>query len=71
MRSLLNLATIYGVLLNDPIELAQMGSQLHEKPYLAPPKAPVLHIKTANTVNESAAVPLPADCAKLEIGAFV
>jgi 5-oxopent-3-ene-1,2,5-tricarboxylate decarboxylase / 2-hydroxyhepta-2,4-diene-1,7-dioate isomerase len=67
----LNLATIYGVLLNDPLELAQMGAALHEKPYLAPPKAPVLYIKTANTVNESAAVPLPADCAALEIGATV
>jgi 5-oxopent-3-ene-1,2,5-tricarboxylate decarboxylase / 2-hydroxyhepta-2,4-diene-1,7-dioate isomerase len=71
MRSLLKLATIYGVLLNDPSELAQMGTKLHEKPYLAPPKAPVLYIKTANTVNESAAVPLPSDCAALEIGATV
>jgi 5-oxopent-3-ene-1,2,5-tricarboxylate decarboxylase/2-hydroxyhepta-2,4-diene-1,7-dioate isomerase len=67
----LNLATIYGVLLNDNAELAHMGSALYEKPYLAPPKAPVLYIKTANTVNKSAAVPLPTDCAALEIGATV
>ncbi len=65
----LNLATIYGVLLNDPAEQAQMGAALHEKPYLAPPQAPVLYIKTANTVNTGTAVPLPAGAAALEIGA--
>ncbi len=67
----LNLATIYGVLLNDPAEIASMGSALHDKPYLAPPAAPVLYIKTANTVNDSNAVPLPTDVAALEIGATV
>jgi 5-oxopent-3-ene-1,2,5-tricarboxylate decarboxylase / 2-hydroxyhepta-2,4-diene-1,7-dioate isomerase len=71
MKAPIKLATIYGVLLNNPAELAQMGAALHDKPYLAPPKAPVLYIKTANTVNESAAVPLPADCDALEIGATV
>ncbi len=65
----INLGTIYGVLLNDAAELASMGTALHEKPYLAAPKAPVLYIKTANTINDADTVPLPADCAALEMGA--
>jgi 5-oxopent-3-ene-1,2,5-tricarboxylate decarboxylase / 2-hydroxyhepta-2,4-diene-1,7-dioate isomerase len=65
----LNLASIYGVLLNDPAELASMGAALHDKPYLAPPQAPVLYIKTANTVNAGDTVPLPAGIDALEIGA--
>ncbi len=69
MKPPLNLATIYGVLLNDPAEVASMGAALLEKPYLATPKAPVLYIKTTNTLNDSHAVPLPVDCAALEIGA--
>ena len=63
------LATLYGTLLNDPAELTHYGAALHEKPYTAPPNAPVLYIKTANTVNTSAQVPLPESCPALEVGA--
>ena len=65
----IKLGTIYGLLLSDPAELAYMGAALHQPPYLAPPKAPVLYIKTANTVNCGSQVRLDAGINQLEIGA--
>jgi len=40
---------VYGVLFNFPGELAALGTAVNAAPYLAPPKAPVLYIKPANT----------------------
>lgn len=36
---------IYGVILNDREELAQLATAFVEKPYLAPPSAPVVYMK--------------------------
>ncbi len=40
---------VYGVALNHGDELAALGSALSEPPYKAPPKAPILYVKPANT----------------------
>ncbi len=53
--------TVYGTLLNFRGEWAQWQPRMNDKPYLAPPKAPVLYVKTANTfAPQGAAVALPA-----------
>jgi 5-oxopent-3-ene-1,2,5-tricarboxylate decarboxylase/2-hydroxyhepta-2,4-diene-1,7-dioate isomerase len=41
--------TVYGTLLNFQREHALWAPRMNEAPYKAPPKAPVLYIKTANT----------------------
>ena len=62
--------TVYGTLLNFRDEVAALGPQMTQPPYKAPPHAPVLHVKTANTWSASgAAVPVPARVAQVEIGA--
>ena len=62
--------TVYGTLLNFKAERAQMAPQMLEPPYNAPPQAPVLFIKTANTFNASGgAVLVPANISKIEVGA--
>jgi 5-oxopent-3-ene-1,2,5-tricarboxylate decarboxylase / 2-hydroxyhepta-2,4-diene-1,7-dioate isomerase len=62
--------TIYGTLLNFNAERAQMAEQMTQPPYKAPPKAPVLFIKTANTLNASGGVvQVPANVPEIEIGA--
>ena len=67
----LNIATFYGVALNDPAAiaaLASFGIALHQPPYKAPPVAPVLYIKTANTLaaNHRIGVPKGAEALCLE-----
>lgn len=53
--------TVYGSLLNFRGEWSQWQPRMHDKPYLAPPKAPVLYVKTANTfAPHGATVALPA-----------
>src|SRR6476620_4098057 len=45
---------------------------MSEAPYKAPPKAPVLYIKPANTWSaDGADIPLPASVPEVEIGATV
>ncbi len=62
--------TVYGTLLNFKAERAAMAEQMTEPPYKAPPQAPVLFIKTANTLNASGGVvQVPANVLKIEIGA--
>src|SRR5471032_2759664 len=41
---------IYGTLLNDRYALDALDDALHEKPYLAPPRAPILYLKPCNTL---------------------
>ena len=48
--------TVYGTLLNFKAERAAMAAQMTEPPYKAPPQAPVLYVKTANTVNASGGI---------------
>ena len=62
--------TVYGTLLNFQGALDQLGNQVHEKPYVSPPKAPILYIKPANTFNRNGGgIPIPPDVTQLEIGA--
>ncbi|UOQ92070.1 fumarylacetoacetate hydrolase family protein [Halobacillus shinanisalinarum] len=62
--------TIYGTLLNYKGALKKMGEALHNDPYKAPPKAPIMYIKPQNTViGHQASIPLPDDMEELEVGA--
>jgi 5-oxopent-3-ene-1,2,5-tricarboxylate decarboxylase / 2-hydroxyhepta-2,4-diene-1,7-dioate isomerase len=63
---------VYGTLLNFRGELAALGDQVNQPPYKAPPKAPVLYIKPANTWSaDGADIPVPANVAQVEAGATV
>lgn len=62
--------TVYGALLNYRGTLAALADQVNQAPYKAPPQAPILYIKTANTHSvDGAPIPLPGDVAALQIGA--
>lgn len=63
-------ATVYGVLLNSEAEWQQAAPLMASAPYQAPPKAPVLYIKTANTWTLSEhAVAVPSALPAVEVGA--
>lgn len=62
--------TVYGTLLNHHDALAALGAAVHEPPYKAPPKAPVLYIKPRNTwIGPGDAIVVPVGVDALEIGA--
>jgi 5-oxopent-3-ene-1,2,5-tricarboxylate decarboxylase / 2-hydroxyhepta-2,4-diene-1,7-dioate isomerase len=62
--------TVYGTLLNFKAERAALATQMTEPPYKAPPQAPVLFIKTANTFNASSGVvQVMSELPEIEIGA--
>lgn len=62
--------TVYGVLLNFRHEAGLWQARMHEAPYKAPPKAPVLYVKTANTWNPAGGtLALPAGADAVETGA--
>ena len=64
------IATAYGTLLNHRDALSALGEAVHQPPYKAPPKAPVLYIKPRHCLaGHGAAVEVPADAPALEIGA--
>jgi 5-oxopent-3-ene-1,2,5-tricarboxylate decarboxylase/2-hydroxyhepta-2,4-diene-1,7-dioate isomerase len=64
--------TVYGTLLNFRSEYDAWAPKMDEAPYKAPPKQPVLYVKTANTFSASdASIPVPARVAEVEIGATV
>lgn len=66
------LGTVYGTLLNFKAERAAMAAQMTQPPYKAPPNAPVLFIKTANTFNASGSVvAVPKNVPEIEIGATI
>lgn len=70
MHSPLRRGTVYGTLLNHADALAALGAAVHEPPYKAPPKAPVLYIKPRNTwASGGDAIVVPAGVDELEIGA--
>lgn len=70
--SFLPKGTVYGVLLNFRAEVEALAPQMTQPPYKAPPKAPVLYVKTANTWSPSgSAITVPAHAAEVEIGATV
>lgn len=63
-------ATVYGTLLNFRREHALWAPRMVEAPYKAPPQAPVLYIKTANTFTVSGqAIALPPGVAEVEVAA--
>ena len=62
--------TVYGVLLNAQAEWQSASALMNEAPYKAPPAAPVLYVKTANTWSaHDSAIPVPADVPEVEVGA--
>lgn len=62
--------TVYGTLLNFRREHALWAPRMHEAPYKAPPAAPVLYIKTANTFTRSGqAIVLPRGVSEAEAAA--
>jgi 5-oxopent-3-ene-1,2,5-tricarboxylate decarboxylase / 2-hydroxyhepta-2,4-diene-1,7-dioate isomerase len=64
--------TVYGTLLNFKAELAAMQPQMNQPPYKAPPQAPVLYIKPANTLSANgASIAVPARVPEVEIGATI
>lgn len=70
--SFLPQGTVYGTLLNFKGEAAQWAARMHEAPYKAPPKAPVLYVKPANTWSaDGAAIPVPARVPEVEVGATI
>jgi 5-oxopent-3-ene-1,2,5-tricarboxylate decarboxylase / 2-hydroxyhepta-2,4-diene-1,7-dioate isomerase len=61
---------IYGTLMNDPQSLLALGDAVHQAPYKAPPKAPVLYMKPRNTLAVSGSnLVCPAGSTCLKIGA--
>jgi 5-oxopent-3-ene-1,2,5-tricarboxylate decarboxylase/2-hydroxyhepta-2,4-diene-1,7-dioate isomerase len=70
--SFLSMGTVYGALLNFRGEVAAVGAAAHEPPYKAPPKAPVLYIKPANTWSaDGAPITLPTGVDEVEVGATI
>ena len=64
--------TVYGTLLNFRGELEALGQAMNEAPYKAPPKAPVLYVKPANTWSAHGAdIRLPSRVPQVEVGATV
>lgn len=61
--------TVYGTLLNFRREWDLWAPRMSQAPYQAPPKAPVLYVKTANTfAPHGAAVAVPGE---VELGAAI
>jgi 5-oxopent-3-ene-1,2,5-tricarboxylate decarboxylase/2-hydroxyhepta-2,4-diene-1,7-dioate isomerase len=64
--------TVFGTLLNFRGELDALGDKVNQPPYKAPPKAPVLYIKPANTWSaDGAQIPVPANVPQVEVGATI
>ena len=64
--------TVYGTLLNFRGEWDAWASRMTEAPYKAPPKAPVLYVKPANTWSANGArIAVPAKVPEVEIGATI
>ncbi|WP_089418246.1 fumarylacetoacetate hydrolase family protein [Vitreoscilla filiformis] len=52
--------SVYTALLNDPAQLAELGDAVHQPPYKAAPRAPVLALQPRNTWSrDGAAVAVP------------
>ena len=64
--------TVYGTLLNFRAEFDALAPQMVQPPYKAPPKAPVLYVKTANTWSpHGSTITVPAPVPEVEIGASI
>jgi len=70
--SFLPTGTVYGVLLNFRAEVELLAAQMSQPPYKAPPKVPVLYVKTANTWSpHGSAIVVPAHVSEVEVGATI
>ena len=70
--SLVRRGTVYGTLMNFRGELEALGDAMNQPPYKAPPQAPVLYVKPANTWTENGgSIALPADVQEVAVGATV
>ncbi len=70
--SYLPAGTVYGCLLNFHAEVAALAPQMAQAPYKAPPQAPVLYVKPANTWSAHGAdIPVPARVSEVEVGASI
>ena len=70
--SFLPAGTVYGVLLNFKAEVEALAPQMHQPPYKAPPNAPVLYVKTANTWSpHGSAITVPRSAPEVEVGATI
>jgi 5-oxopent-3-ene-1,2,5-tricarboxylate decarboxylase/2-hydroxyhepta-2,4-diene-1,7-dioate isomerase len=70
--SFLPTGTVYGVLLNFRAEFEALAPQMSQPPYKAPPKVPVLYVKTANTWSpHGSAITVPAKVPEVEVGATI
>ena len=64
--------TIYAAALNRKATLEALGDALLKSPYQSPPKAPVLHIKPANTrIGPGDSIPCPRDVPALRMGGTI
>src|SRR3546814_14247250 len=64
--------TIYGVVLNDRRTQERLCDEFDQPPYKSPPVAPVMYIKTSNTVvGDGAAVRIPQEPGVVRIDATV
>lgn len=64
--------TVYGTLLNFRAEAEALAPQMTQPPYKAPPKAPVLYVKTANTWSpHGSAITVPTAVPEVEVGASI
>lgn len=64
--------TMIGALLNDPAALEALGSAVHEPPYKAPPRAPVLYVKPRSSLApDGARTMLPDGVRELCLGAAI
>lgn len=63
-------ALVYGVLLNVQADIARMTGEFSAPPYKAPPRAPILYVKPANThTGHGATVTIPAGATRVTVGA--
>lgn len=61
--------TVYGTLLNQRSEWLALGDSMSQPPHQAPPQAPVLYVKTANTWSASgSSVAVPARVPQVQLG---
>jgi 5-oxopent-3-ene-1,2,5-tricarboxylate decarboxylase/2-hydroxyhepta-2,4-diene-1,7-dioate isomerase len=70
--TLVRRGTVYGTLMNFRGELDALGDRMKEAPYKAPPQAPVLYVKPANTWTENGgSIVIPAGVQEVAVGATV
>jgi len=64
--------TVYGTLLNFRAEVDAWAPKMSDAPYKAPPQAPILYVKPANTWSaDGAAIAVPASATQVEVGATI